>query len=133
MSVSAMLTMHSSDSVGALLRPQAELGRSSRLGVAELGAERRARISSTWKSSCENQWRQIPTVILLYFQGSTKTVSNRLRIVDFPVGQADFIIHLPNGQAWSMGSFDRRLNCRQVQNSFRQPEGQAKILIFIQL
>ena len=33
-------------------------------------------------------------------QGLTSTLSDSLGLVDFPVGQADFICHLPGGLLW---------------------------------
>ena len=73
-------------------------------------------------------------------QGSTKVVSDSPGLVDFPVGQAEFSGHLPDGQAWLdvfMACYRCSLNSGLVQNSYRQvrlkyrlPKGQARISIF---
>ena len=51
------------------------------------------------KSSPQQSWRD--KVRRKESQGSTKTVSDSLGLVDFPVRQADFIGRLRDGVAWS--------------------------------
>ena len=71
-------------------------------------------------------------------QGLTKVVSRSPGLVDFPVGQADFIDQLSVGQAWLKFVMACPTNNGLVQNSYRHvklksrlPKGRAWILIFV--
>ena len=63
-------------------------------------------------------------------QGLTKNMPNSLGLVDFPVGQADFIGHLPDSLVWLkifMAHLTVDSKLELVQNNFRQVELKCRL------